>query len=141
VGCNTQSSQAGGQSLHNAAPTTVSASAAIAASFNPSYLLEARTLFERALALDPGNVDAIVGEALANVARHADAHRVSVAVHVDAGAIELQVRDDGHGVQAGRRGGHGIANLEARARALGGSCRLEATAGGARLQWQVPISD
>jgi TolB-like protein/class 3 adenylate cyclase len=33
---------------------------------NPSHLLEARTLFERALALDPGNVDAIVGAALAN---------------------------------------------------------------------------
>jgi TolB-like protein/class 3 adenylate cyclase/Flp pilus assembly protein TadD len=33
---------------------------------NPSHLLEARTLFERALALDPGNVHAIVGAALAN---------------------------------------------------------------------------
>jgi TolB-like protein/class 3 adenylate cyclase len=32
----------------------------------PSHLLEARKLFERALELDPGNVDAIVGSALAN---------------------------------------------------------------------------
>jgi tetratricopeptide (TPR) repeat protein len=32
----------------------------------PSHLLEVRTLFERALALDPGNVDAIVGAALAD---------------------------------------------------------------------------
>jgi tetratricopeptide (TPR) repeat protein len=32
----------------------------------PSNLAEARKLFERALALDPGNVDAIVGAALAN---------------------------------------------------------------------------
>ena len=31
-----------------------------------SHLSEARTLFKRALALDPGNVDAIVGAALAN---------------------------------------------------------------------------
>src|SRR6202020_1862007 len=32
----------------------------------PSHLLEARKLFERALELDPGNVDAIVGSGLAN---------------------------------------------------------------------------
>src|SRR5271165_4451244 len=32
----------------------------------PSHLSEARKLFERALALDPGNVDAIVGAALAD---------------------------------------------------------------------------
>ena len=32
--------------------------------FNPSNLVEARRLFERALALDPSNVDAIVGAAL-----------------------------------------------------------------------------
>ena len=32
----------------------------------PSHLLEARKLFERALELDPSNVDAIVGSALAN---------------------------------------------------------------------------
>ena len=32
----------------------------------PSHLSEARKLFERALALDPGNLDAIVGAALAN---------------------------------------------------------------------------
>jgi tetratricopeptide (TPR) repeat protein len=32
----------------------------------PSHLLEARKLFERALELDPNNVDAIVGSALAN---------------------------------------------------------------------------
>ena len=32
--------------------------------FSPDNLSEARKLFERALALDPGNVDAIVGAAL-----------------------------------------------------------------------------
>ena len=33
----------------------------------PDNLSEARKLFERALALDPGNVDAIVGAALASI--------------------------------------------------------------------------
>jgi len=35
--------------------------------FTPDYLSEARKLFERALALDPGNVDAIVGIAMTSV--------------------------------------------------------------------------
>jgi TolB-like protein/class 3 adenylate cyclase len=43
----------------------------------PSHLLEARKLFERALELDPNNVDAIVGSALAkrHVRRHAPERR------------------------------------------------------------------
>jgi hypothetical protein len=36
--------------------------------FSPDNLSEARLLFERALALDPGNVDAIVGAALTHSA-------------------------------------------------------------------------
>ncbi len=82
-----------------------------------------------------------VGEAVVNVARHAEASHVSVTVHVDSQAVVLRVLDDGHGPRGGRPGGHGLANLEARATRRGGSCRLSATDEGACLEWRVPLPD
>ncbi len=84
----------------------------------------------------------VAGEALVNVARHAGARRVSVLVHVDTRAVSLRVVDDGHGPQGRHPGGHGLANLEARARRLGGSCQLSVPdAGGTSLEWRIPLPD
>ena len=81
----------------------------------------------------------VAGEALVNVARHADARHVSISVHVDPQAVVLRVLDDGHGPRDGRPRGHGLANLNARARRLGGSCQLSATDRGASLEWRIPL--
>ena len=95
--------------------------------------------------LAPETTDQLVAalrEALTNAAKHADAKRVEVAVHIDRGDVILIVTDDGVGIAAdgpGRRSG--VANIAARAQNLGGSCRLErvSEAGGTRLTWCVPF--
>jgi TolB-like protein/class 3 adenylate cyclase len=55
--------------------------------YTPDYLSEARKLFERALALDPGNVDAMVGIALTSVqsaATHTSDDRASLLAAAEA---------------------------------------------------------
>lgn len=85
---------------------------------------------------------AVLREALSNVARHAGASRVDVEVAVT-DIVTLRVTDDGAGLPAGarRRGGRGLANMEERARVLGGACRITAgPAGGTVVDWQVPVT-
>lgn len=78
-------------------------------------------------------------EALSNTARHSGASAVDV--QVSAGdELSLTVRDNGSGIKdSGRRSG--LANLEQRARKLGGSLRIESPpGGGTELDWRVPLS-
>ncbi|MEU0600901.1 GAF domain-containing sensor histidine kinase [Streptomyces sp. NPDC006393] len=87
------------------------------------------------------HVVAVLSESLTNVARHAHADRVEVALETDGRTVRLTVADNGVGIPAeGRRSG--LANMAERARALGGD--LEWTTpdgGGTRLVWQAPVSD
>jgi signal transduction histidine kinase len=91
----------------------------------------------------PGDVgDHLLGvlrEALANAARHSGASKVDVQVRA-AAELSLTVRDNGSGMrQGGRRSG--LANMEQRARKLGGSFRIEpAVGGGTELVWRVPLA-
>ena len=71
-------------------------------------------------------------EALANIARHARAKKVEIALHCTADEVTLSVRDDGRGFEAANealRVGHGLANMQARAESLRGSFDLESTPG------------
>jgi signal transduction histidine kinase len=85
---------------------------------------------------------AIAREALANVARHSGARRASVHAEASEDRIRLQVADDGRGFptieqQAG--GHHGLANMRARARAIGGMFEVESAPGaGARIIVTIP---
>ena len=86
---------------------------------------------------------AALREAVTNAARHAQAEQVEVEVEVMGPEVMLVVTDDGIGVPidgSGRRSG--VANLNARAMALGGSCSLERVSetGGTRLIWRGPAS-
>jgi signal transduction histidine kinase len=65
----------------------------------------------------------IVSEALANVAKHANAEVVMVSVEAGRGGLSLSVRDDG-------AGGAGLTGLRERAEALGGTLRLTSPPGG-----------
>jgi signal transduction histidine kinase len=82
---------------------------------------------------------ATLREALANVARHANAS--SVEVQLDVGEqIVLQVSDDGQGMpQTTRRSG--LLNLSERAAAFGGSLHVgPRTPTGTLLRWSIPVS-
>ena len=71
-------------------------------------------------------------EALHNVRRHAQATEVGVTLRLEDQRVELIVTDDGQGfdpsvAQAGA--GHGLRNMRARARLLGGRCELTSAPG------------
>jgi signal transduction histidine kinase len=81
---------------------------------------------------------AALREALANVAKHAQASRADVAVEAGPDLV-LNVRDDGVGLgETTRRSG--LANLTERAAESGGTLRVAAAAGGGtELEWRVPL--
>jgi signal transduction histidine kinase len=96
------------------------------------------TVVDEALAAD---LQATLREALSNVARHAGAGRVEVAVRAVGGALRLTVTDDGRGPGPGRVGGRGVANMCERAERHDGSLVVEqAPGGGTRLIWTVPLT-
>jgi signal transduction histidine kinase len=84
----------------------------------------------------------IVQEALTNCVRHAKATQISVTLRADADALSVSVRDDGVGLDPGRRArGFGLRGIEERVRELGGSIQLSSGIGkGATLSVQLPLS-
>jgi signal transduction histidine kinase len=81
---------------------------------------------------------AALREALANVAKHAQASRADVTVEAGTGLV-LVVRDNGVGL-AGADRRSGLANLTDRAAELGGTLRtVTADGGGTELEWRVPL--
>ena len=85
------------------------------------------------------HVVSVLREALSNVARHAQAHRVDVELDADQELV-LRVVDDGLGLpEAGRRSG--LDNLAQRAAALGGTFHAaRAPVVGTELIWRVPLT-
>jgi signal transduction histidine kinase len=85
---------------------------------------------------------AIAREALANVARHSEAHNAAIVVSLDDGLVRLSISDDGRGLTAGTAptsGHHGLGNMRARAEALGGTFAVNGEpAGGTRIIVAVP---
>lgn len=87
-------------------------------------------------------------EALANVARHADASAVEVSMAVPDGVVEMCVEDDGVGLSDGVTSGTlegngrmGLVGMRERITALGGSFTVASSArAGVRLEVRVPVS-
>ena len=103
-----------------------------------------------AAAVEPAEPEAtavvlrVLGEALANVERHADAGRVLVTLDGENGALALTVEDDGCGLgtldHSGPGDGHfGLALMRERAASVGGRLAVgPGTAGGTRIRLEVP---
>jgi signal transduction histidine kinase len=74
----------------------------------------------------------IVQEALTNVARHANASRVTIFLRAENGNIRLTLSDNGRGLpqSASEHTGMGLTGMRARARSAGGDCTISSTTGG-----------
>lgn len=83
---------------------------------------------------------AVAREAVTNVGRHARATRVEVDVTLQ-GDLEVRVVDDGAGLAGATTAvdGRGLANLRARARAMGGAFAVATDRSGTELTWRVPL--
>jgi signal transduction histidine kinase len=89
----------------------------------------------------------IIQEALSNIYKHARAKAATLTLDFDAEGVRLRIEDDGHGFnlserpQPGIEHGHGLANIEERARDLGATVRLDSAPGrGTRLEAAFPYS-
>jgi signal transduction histidine kinase len=104
--------------------------------FRPTLTFDGpvRTLVDSTTAPD---VLAVLGEALSNAARHAEARAVSVSLSAG-DAITLTVRDDGRGLPEDAIES-GLANMRQRAERLGGWCTVSSCPGeGTTVEWSVP---
>lgn len=83
---------------------------------------------------------ATLREILSNAGRHAGGTRIEVYLAASGGELVLRVLDDGVGMPAELARRSGLANIEQRALALGGTLRIQPGAsGGTRLEWRVPL--
>ena len=84
----------------------------------------------------------VCGEALANVARHAGARRVTVRLVSTPESVGLLVEDDGRGFDPSRvpEDRHGILGMRERVAVLGGVLRVESSpGGGTRVEATLPL--
>lgn len=87
----------------------------------------------------------ICQEALANIAKHAHAHRVDVVVWTTNDRMLLEVRDDGDGFDSGKIRvsiGHGLSNMETRITNVGGEVDITSEPGkGTTILAWVPLPE
>jgi two-component system NarL family sensor kinase len=84
----------------------------------------------------------IAQEALANVARHSGATRVSVVLQQPPGAVRLRIEDDGAGFDVATvpPGRFGVVGMRERARLLGGTLTVERRGGaGTVIEALIPV--
>ncbi|HYO92603.1 MAG TPA: triple tyrosine motif-containing protein, partial [Pyrinomonadaceae bacterium] len=90
----------------------------------------------------------IFKEAINNISRHADASRVLLSIAFDSRSLLCEIRDDGRGftpkpaaeLPANGRGGHGLPNMQSRAREIGGQLSVVSKpGGGTQLKLTVPL--
>ena len=82
-------------------------------------------------------------EALANIARHARATKVDIALHYSTGRVMMSIKDNGRGFDADNeslRVGHGLANMQARAESLHGVFSIHSLPGnGTEVTLDLPL--
>lgn len=82
----------------------------------------------------------IAQEALTNIAKHADATVVDIALHERHGAVELEVRDDGRGFDpAATTSGFGLLGMRERVELAGGTLALARRDGQTVVSARVPV--
>ncbi|MEV4536650.1 GAF domain-containing protein [Asanoa sp. NPDC049518] len=84
------------------------------------------------------DLEAVLREALTNVARHSHARSADVEFAVTSDTVSLEIRDNGRGIGDTTRIS-GLGNLRARAERRGGALLVVAAQPGTRLRWSVPL--
>ena len=91
----------------------------------------------------------VLQESLTNVHRHSGASTASVTLTIDQGRLELQVIDNGSGIEQtrlaqvdepGTQVGVGIAGMRERVRKLGGRLELQSSKAGTKLSVSLPMA-
>jgi two-component system sensor histidine kinase UhpB len=123
----------------------VSALTELATSFARHSGVRVERQFDAALpALSPETELAayrIAQESLTNVARHANASRVQIALEAGHDSVVLRVTDDGRGFDAPPREEGGLRSMRERALLVGGALAIKQSAdGGAEVRLEVPAA-
>jgi two-component system, NarL family, sensor histidine kinase UhpB len=79
----------------------------------------------------------IAQEALTNAVRHAEAGRITLALEVSEGQLELTVTDDGVGTAEEHGDGQGIRGMRERALLIGGRLHIDSPSPGTRVRLTV----
>ena len=83
----------------------------------------------------------ILKEALHNIRRHAAASLVNLSLSESSREFKMEISDNGRGFDPATASGHGLANMQRRARRLRGKLRLESASGrGTILTLTLPLS-
>jgi len=88
----------------------------------------------------------IFKECVNNLVKHSDCRKAELVFSVDGPYLMISITDDGKGFKPaepgknGSMGGHGLANMQRRAQALGGSLKIDSEIGrGTKVTLRVPI--
>ncbi len=112
--------------------------------FERSTLIEVELASDPEVPLDPDETLQLIQltrEAMSNVARHAQASKVTVNVEDRREVLRLSIIDDGRGFdtsEAQRPGHHGLTNMHARADSLGGSLAITSGYDGTQVVFEMP---
>ncbi|MEO7147129.1 MAG: ATP-binding protein, partial [Terrimesophilobacter sp.] len=82
----------------------------------------------------------IVGEAVTNAVRHADASQVVVSLTVTGTILDVVVTDDVSGLPAEPVPGLGLGSMQLRAEELGGELTVSATSAGVAVVARIPVA-
>jgi two-component system CheB/CheR fusion protein len=82
----------------------------------------------------------IAQEALNNALKHSGARNLAIRLTESEGAVVLQIKDDGKGLDpaSGRSSGMGLHIMDYRARLIGGSLQLQSDRNGTTVSCRVP---
>jgi two-component system, NarL family, sensor kinase len=82
----------------------------------------------------------IAVEAMINAVRHSGGTHCAISILVDDSAVEVLVRDDGHGLVPDRKPAVGLRSMQERAAEVGGTLSVRSTADGTVVSAPLPLS-